>query len=67
MEKPKGKLRLLENPAFLRYVENLPTLGRRIMLVPGPEHDRYIVAVRVGDNPPEVAKEAPEDDTNKEN
>lgn len=62
MEKPKGKLRLLENPAFLSYVRNLPTTGRRILLVPGdrPENDSYIVAVREGDNPPEVAREAPE-------
>ncbi len=62
MDKPKGKLRLLENPAFLRYVEGLPTLGRRILLVPGggAERDRYIVAVQTGENPPEIVKEAPE-------
>lgn len=62
MEEPKGKLRLLDNPLFQAYVAGLPTISRRILQVSGdrPEHDKYIVAVREGDNPPEVAREAPE-------
>jgi hypothetical protein len=60
MDKPKGKLRLLDNPLFQAYVAGLPTISRRILQVSGPEGDKYIVVVREGDNPSVVAREAPE-------
>jgi hypothetical protein len=50
----KGRLHFRDNPAFMRYVEELPDRRTRILLVPGdkPGDDRYLVAVREGDGPP---------------
>ena len=56
MDKPRGKLRLLESQSFLSYVKGLPTREHRTLLVPGdrPEHDRHLTVIREGDGPLEV-------------
>jgi hypothetical protein len=44
----KGKLDLLNNPMFLRYVEGLPTVERRILAVSGSagEEVKYVVSLK---------------------
>jgi hypothetical protein len=55
MEKPKWELGLMQNPAFLKYLDDLPTHQRRILAVPGETGaDKYVVADQIGDAPPVI-------------
>jgi hypothetical protein len=63
MEKPKWELGLMQNPAFLKYLDGLPTHQRRILAVPDETGaDKYVVSDQIGDAPPVIHADSNEEE-----